>query len=68
MPMKMNSAGWALALDVFQACLSRVGAKVNGPVTLLCRSKCSFRSPSAQRLQGFSSRVLSGVAADCRSR
>ena len=29
-----------------------------GPVTLLCRPKCSFKLPSARRRQGFSSPVL----------
>jgi len=41
---------------------------VNGPVTLLCRPKCSFRPLSVRRRPGFSSPVLSGDDADCRTR
>ncbi|QIE41455.1 hypothetical protein G5B39_05480 [Rhodobacteraceae bacterium SC52] len=38
-----------------------------GPVPLLCRPKCSFRPLSVRRRPGFSSPVLSGGDADCRS-
>ncbi|MGB3314695.1 MAG: hypothetical protein WBB85_09810, partial [Albidovulum sp.] len=41
---------------------------MDGPVALLCRPKCSFRAPIARRRQGFSSPVLSGDGANCRSR
>ena len=40
----------------------------DGPVTFLCRSKFSFRPPSARRRPDFSSRVLNGGVVDCRSR
>jgi hypothetical protein len=39
-----------------------------GPVALLCRPRCSFKPPFVRRRQGFSSPVLSGGVADCRSR
>ena len=39
-----------------------------GPVTLSCRPRCSFKPPFVRRRQGFSSPVLSGGVADCRSR
>jgi len=39
-----------------------------GPVALSCRPKCSFKPPSVRKRQGFSSPMLSGVGADCRTR
>ena len=39
-----------------------------GPVTLSCRSKCSFKPPFVRKRRGFSSPVLSGGDVDCRSR
>ncbi len=39
----------------------------DGPVTFLCRPKCSFRPLSFRRRQGFSSPKLSVAVADCRS-
>jgi len=39
-----------------------------GPVTLLCRPKCSFMPPFVRMRRGFSSRVLSVGGVDCRSR
>jgi len=39
-----------------------------GPVPFLCRPKCSFKPPFARMRPGFSSPVLNGVVADCRSR
>ena len=41
---------------------------LGGPVPLSCRSTCSFKPPFVRRRQGFSSPVLSGGVADCRSR
>ena len=38
-----------------------------GPVTVLCRPKCSFKPLSFGKRRGFSSPVLSGGDADCRS-
>ena len=43
-------------------------ASHDGPVTLSCRPRCSFKPPFVRRRQGFSSPVLSGGVADCRSR
>ena len=40
----------------------------SGPVTLLCRPKCSFKLLSARRRRGFSSPVLSVSDADYRTR
>ena len=39
-----------------------------GPVTLLCRPKCSFKPVFVRRRRGFSKPVLSDGGADCRSR
>ena len=39
-----------------------------GPVTVLCRSDCSFKRPFFRRPRGFSSPMLSGVVEDCRTR
>ncbi len=38
-----------------------------GPVAVWCRSKCWFKPPSVRKRPGFSSPVLSGGGADCRS-
>ena len=40
----------------------------NGPVTILCRPKCSFKPPSVRKRRGFSSRVQSVAVADYRTR
>ena len=39
-----------------------------GPVTLSCRSECSFMQPLLRRPMGFSNPELSACVADCRSR
>ena len=39
----------------------------HGPVTLLCRPKCSFKPPSVRKRRGFANRVLSVGGAGCRS-
>ena len=39
-----------------------------GPVTVWCRSTCSFKPPSVRKRPGFSSPMLSGVVVDCRNR
>ena len=39
-----------------------------GPVTVLCRSKCSFKPPSVRKRPGFSNPVLNDGGADCKSR
>ncbi|SEL43495.1 hypothetical protein SAMN04488032_1341 [Pacificibacter marinus] len=38
-----------------------------GPVALSCRPRCSFKPPSVRKRQGFSSPMLSGDGADCRT-
>ncbi|MEL7179663.1 MAG: hypothetical protein AAFN63_07510 [Pseudomonadota bacterium] len=47
---------------------SRQHSRKPGPVPFLCRPRCSFRPFSVRRRPGFSSPMLSGGAADCRSR
>ncbi len=42
--------------------------KLGGPVTYLCRSRCSFKPLSVRRRPGFSNPMLSAVDADCKSR
>ena len=39
-----------------------------GPVAVSCRPKCSFKPLSVRKRRGFSSPMLSGGDADCRSR
>ena len=41
---------------------------IDGPVTFLCRSKCSFRPLFVRKRRGFSSPMLNAVDVDCRSR
>jgi len=49
--------------DVTLAHLRRLGL-----VALSCRPRCSFKPPSVRKRLGFSSQVLNGGGADCRSR
>ena len=43
-------------------------SKDNGPVTRLCRPRCSFTPLSFRMRRGFSSPVLSDGGVDCRTR
>ena len=45
-----------------------IGDAQVGPVTVSCRPQCSFKPPFVRKRQGFSSPVLNGGVADCRSR
>ena len=62
MSTKMNDADWALALDMFQACLPRVGAKAKDDRLFLrrCTISPSTTSRGVRRLRNTATGTVSG--------